>query len=100
MSSGVARKWGEGEHNMNFSSPPLPGISFRFRDFLNLLDRRKCITYSLVIFEIFTVKLAAAAECTEFPKLGGYVPKCPIGSDVTDYEVLIERIYIWHAEMI
>jgi len=34
--------------------------------------RRKCNTcFSLVIFEIFTVKLAAAAECTNFQKLEG-----------------------------
>jgi len=38
----------------------------------------------LVIFEIFTVKLAAAAECTEFLKLEGHVPQCPIDSGATD----------------
>jgi len=40
----------------------------------------------LVIFEILTVKLEAAAECTEFSKLEvWHVPKCPIGSDATGY---------------
>jgi len=34
-----------------------------------------------VIFEIFTVKLAAAAKCTEFPELEGRT--CPIASDAT-----------------
>jgi len=38
-----------------------------------------------VIFEIFTVKLTAIAECTEFSKLEeGHVPQCPIASDATD----------------
>ena len=32
---------------------------------------KKCNTWFLVIFDIFTVKLAAAAECTEFSKLEG-----------------------------
>jgi len=50
-----------------------------------LWDRRNCNTcFSLVIFEIFTVKLAAAAECTQFPKLEvGHMPQCPIASDAT-----------------
>ena len=58
-------------HNINFSSSPLPWISFGFRDCFNLRDfsvflaqdSRKCNRpkcFSLVIFEIFTVKMAAA----------------------------------------
>jgi len=40
--------------------------------------------FSLAIFEICIVKLAAAAECTEFAKREkGHVPQCPIGSDDT-----------------
>ena len=80
-SSGVARKWGEGETAWMFSSPPLPKISFGFQDcfyrftwvlacfWRNRWNFNTC--FSLVILEIFTVKLAAAAECTEFPKLYG-----------------------------
>ena len=38
----------------------------------------------LVIFENFTVTLAAAAECTEFPKFEeGRLLQFPIGSDAT-----------------
>src|SRR6218665_2895607 len=40
--------------------------------------------FSLVIFDIFMIKLAAAAECTECPKLEeGHVPQCPIASNAT-----------------
>jgi len=51
-------------------------------------DRQKCnMCFSLVIFTFFTVKLAEAAECTEFPKLvGEHVPQCPIASDATGYQ--------------
>ena len=36
-------------------------------------------------FQSYTVKLAAAAECTEFPKLEmGHVPQCPIARDATE----------------
>jgi len=86
MSTAVASPGNEVRgHSMNFSSPPLPGISFGFRGCFNLLmrvleyfwrDRQTCDTcFSLVIFEIFTVKLAAAAE---FQKLeGGKCPNAP-----------------------
>src|SRR6218665_1951681 len=81
---------------MNFPSPSLPGVSFGFRYCFNLFlsvvpcfwrNRRKCNTcFSLVIFEIFTAKLATAVECTELPKLEeGHVPQCPIASDATGH---------------
>jgi len=65
--SGVARKWGEGAQQEFFlSTYPCPGF-FQFRDCFNLFtwilacfrrDRRKYnACFSLVVFEIFTVKL-------------------------------------------
>jgi len=48
------------------------------------IDKKYNACVSLVIFEILTVKLTEAAGCTEFPKLEGHVPQCPIASDATD----------------
>ena len=71
---------------MKFSSLPLPGIFSSSETALICLREFQRVSFEidknviLIVFEIFTVKLAETAECTEFPKLeGGTCPNAPIG---------------------
>src|SRR6218665_2059990 len=71
---------GEGAQQV-FPLLPCPGFLLRSMTILACFwgDIQKCNTcFSLAIFKVFTAKLAAAAEYTEFPKLeGGMCPNAP-----------------------
>jgi len=70
-----------GSTTTKFPLLPCPGFLLGSETVLACFweDIRKCNTCSsLVIFKILTVKLAAAAEYTEIPKLeGGTCPNAP-----------------------